>query len=118
MTFDPASTLTIMPLSPYLDGRLQTYSVNDTRFAIDHRTLSLNTRRPTPGRRVYPVAVAAPARLSEPNTAKHTRIVTINVMAVPAPNLTTDSPPVTNAASATVTVDFGKPIDPATFTLG
>ena len=116
LTFDPASTLTILPLSPYLDGRLQTYTVNDTRFAIDHRTLSLNPEDPPPAGE-HPLAVAAPAHLSEPNTVKHTGIVTINVMAVPAPNLTTDSPPVTNAASVTVTVDFGKPIDPATFTL-
>ena len=116
LTFDPASTLTILPLSSYLDPPSQTYSVNDTRFAIDHRTLSLNPGDPPPAGE-HPLAVAAPALLSEPNTASHTRIVTINVMAVPAPNLTTDSPPVTNAASVTVTVDFGKPIDPGTFML-
>ena len=111
-----AGTLTILPLSPYLDARLQTYSVNDTRFAIDHRTLSLNPEDPPPAGE-HPLAVTAPIRLSEPNTASHTRIVTIIVLAGPAPNLTTDSPPVTNAASVTVTVDFGEPIDPDTFTL-
>ena len=117
LTSDPASTLTILPLSPYLDPIWQTYSVNDTRFAIDHRTLSLNPEDPPPAGE-HPLAVTAPALLSEPNTASHTRIVTIIVLTGPVPNLTTDSPPVTNAASVTVTVDFGKPIDPGTFTLG
>ena len=116
LTSDPASTLTILPLSPYLDAIMQTYSVNDTRFAIDHRTLSLNPEDPPPAGE-HPLAVTAPALLSEPNTASHTRIVTIIVLAGPAPNLTTDSPPVTNAASVTVTVDFGQPIDPGTFML-
>ena len=36
----------------------------------------------------------------------------------PGPTLSTDEASPTNAASATVTVDFGEPIDPATFTLG
>ena len=35
----------------------------------------------------------------------------------PGPTLSTDAASPTNAASVTVAVDFGKPIDPATFTL-
>ena len=37
--------------------------------------------------------------------------------ATPGPTLSTDAASPTNAASVTVAVDFGKPIDPATFTL-
>ena len=51
------------------------------------------------------------------NTASNVLRVTFD-SAQPGPTLSTDAASPTNAASVTVTVDFGKPIDPATFTLG
>ena len=51
------------------------------------------------------------------NTASNVLRVTFD-SAQPGPTLSTDAASPTNSASVTVTVDFGKPIDPATFTLG
>ena len=50
------------------------------------------------------------------NTASNVLRVTFD-RATPGPTLSTDAASPTNAASVTVAVDFGKPIDPATFTL-
>ena len=49
------------------------------------------------------------------NTASNVLRVTFD-RTTPGPTLSTDAASPTNAASVTVTVDFGKPIDPATFT--
>ena len=51
------------------------------------------------------------------NTASNMLLVTFD-STEPSPTLSTDADSPTNAASVTVTVDFGEPIDPATFTLG
>ena len=51
------------------------------------------------------------------NTASNVLRVTFD-RATPGPTLSTDAASPTNAASVTVAVDFGKPIDPATFTHG
>ena len=51
------------------------------------------------------------------NTASNVLRVTFD-RTTPGPTLSTDADSPTNAASVTVTVDFGKPVDPATFTLG
>ena len=108
-------TLTISPLSPYLDthNRL-TYSVNNTQFAINGRTLSLNQADPPPGGE-YHLAVTANALLDEPNTAGHTKTVTVTVPAGPSPTLSAPSP--TNADSTAVAVDFGRSINATTFSL-
>ena len=50
------------------------------------------------------------------NTASNVLRVTFD-RTTPGPTLSTDADSPTNAASVTVTVDFGKPIDPATFTI-
>ena len=50
------------------------------------------------------------------NTASNVLRVTFD-RTTPGPALSTGAASPTNAASVTVTVDFGKPIDPATFTL-
>ena len=50
------------------------------------------------------------------NTASNVLRVTFD-RTTPGPTLSTDAASPTNAASVTVTVDFGEPIDPATFTL-
>ena len=68
------------------------------------------------------VTASIPAgRVTDPagngNTASNVLRVTFD-SAAPGPTLSTDADSPTNAASVTVTVDFGEPIDPATFTLG
>ena len=68
------------------------------------------------------VTASIPAdRVTDPadnaNTASNVLSVTFDRTA-PGPTLSTDATSPTNAASVTVTVDFGKPIDPTTFTLG
>ena len=68
------------------------------------------------------VTASIPAdRVTDPasnsNTASNVLSVTFDSTA-PSPTLSTDATSPTNAASVTVTVDFGKPIDPTTFTLG
>ena len=50
------------------------------------------------------------------NTASNVLRVTFD-RTTPGPALSTDAASPTNAASVTVTVDFGKPIDPATFAI-
>ena len=67
------------------------------------------------------LTVTIPAdRVKDPagngNTASNPLSVTFDRTA-PGPTLSTDAASPTNAASVTVAVDFGKPIDPATFTL-
>ena len=67
------------------------------------------------------VTASIPAdRVKDPagngNTASNPLSVTFDRTA-PGPTLSTDAASPTNAASVTVAVDFGKPIDPATFTL-
>ena len=108
-------TLTISPLSPYLDthNRL-TYSVNNTQFAINGRTLSLNQDDPPQGGE-YHLAVTANVLLGERNTAGHTKTVTVTVPTGPSPTLSAPSP--TNADSAAVAVDFGRSINATTFNL-
>ena len=67
------------------------------------------------------VTVSIPAdRVMDPagnnNTVSNALSITFD-SAAPAPTLSTDATSPTNAASVTVTVDFGEPIDGATFTL-
>ena len=67
------------------------------------------------------LTVTIPAdRVTDPadnaNTVSNALSITFD-SAAPGPTLSTDATSPTNAASATVTVDFGEPINPATFTL-
>ena len=67
------------------------------------------------------VTASIPAgRVTDPadnsNTASNALSITFD-SAAPGPTLSTDAASPTNAASVTVAVDFGKPIDPVTFTL-
>ena len=83
------ATLSIRAQNSYLDGLVSTYSINDTRFVMDGKTLSLNsTNLPLAG--MYPLDITAPAVLGEPNASTHTRTVTITVSDPPAmPFITT-----------------------------
>ena len=64
----------------YLDGLVSTYSIDDTRFVMDGKTLSLNsTNLPPVG--MYPLDITAPAVLGEPNAEEegHTRTLIVTV---------------------------------------
>ena len=64
----------------YLDGLVSTYSIVDTRFVMDGKTLSLNsTNLPPVG--MYPLDITAPAVLGEPNAGEkgHTRTLSVTV---------------------------------------
>ena len=98
------ATLSIRAQNSYLDGLVSTYSINDTRFVMDGKTLSLNsTNLPLAG--MYPLDITAPAVLGEPNASTHTRTVTITVSDPPAmPFITTWR---TDSANQTITIPVG-----------
>ena len=83
---------------------MSTYSIDDTRFVIDDKTLSLNsTNLPPAG--MYPLDITAPAVLGEPNADTHTRTITITVSDPPAmPFITTWR---TDSANQTITIPVG-----------
>ena len=102
---DLSAAPTVSPLSPYLDDRSPAYSLNDTRFIMDGRTLRFNmTNLPTEGE--YPLVIAATAKLDEVNNNRsHTRDVTITVSGDPArPFITTWE---TDAANQAITIPVG-----------
>ena len=73
----------VLPLSPYLDGRLHAYSVNDdnTQFVMDGRTILLADPDNPPTAGNYPLAITVAAVLGEPNTGSHTGNFEITVRA-------------------------------------
>ena len=75
---DRSRTLTVMPLSPYIGEQSPAYTVSDTQFVMDGRTLSLNSAN-TPTADIYNLDITATAVLDEPNTSTHTRTVAITV---------------------------------------
>ena len=102
---DLSAAPTVSPLSPYLDDRSPAYSLNDTRFIMDSRTLRFNMANlPTEGE--YPLTIAATAKLDEVNSNRsHTRDVTITVSGDPArPFITTWE---TDAANQEITIPVG-----------
>ena len=102
---DLSAAPTVSPLSPYLDDRSPAYSLNDTRFIMDGRTLRFNMANlPTEGE--YPLVIAATAKLDEVNNNRsHTRDVTITVSGDPArPFITTWE---TDAANQAITIPVG-----------
>ena len=98
------ATFSIRAQNSYLDGLVSTYSINDSRFVMDDKTLSLNsTNLPPAG--IYPLDITAPAVLGEPNADTHTRTVTITVSDPPAmPFITTWR---TDSANQTITIPVG-----------
>ena len=74
----------------YLDGLVSTYSIDDTRFVMDGKTLSLNsTNLPPVG--MYPLDITAPTVLGEPNAEEegHTRTLIVTVKGEHRPFITT-----------------------------
>ena len=64
----------------YLDDLVPTYSIDDTRFVMDGKILSLNsTNLPPAG--MYSLDITAPAVLGEPNAGEkgHTRTLSVTV---------------------------------------
>ena len=83
------ATLSIRAQNSYLDGLVSTYSINDTRFVMDGKILSLNSTNLPPAD-MHSLDITAPAVLGEPNADTHTRTVTITVSDPPAiPFITT-----------------------------
>ena len=104
MPGDLSAAPTVSPLNTYIEGRSPLYTVNDTRFVMDGKTLRFNmTNLPTGGE--YPLAITATAKLDEVNNPRHTRDVTITVMGDPArPFVTTWE---TDAANQRITIPVG-----------
>ena len=98
------ATLSIRAQNSYLDGLVSTYSINDTRFVMDGKILSLNSTNLPPAD-MHSLDITAPAVLGEPNAGTHTRTVTITVSDPPAmPFITTWR---TDSANQTITIPVG-----------
>ena len=92
----------VLPLSPYLDGHLHTYSVNNPQFVVAGRTLLLADPDSPPTAGNYQLDITTAAILSEPNTGSHTGTFEITVRdPVVRPFITTW---MTDAANQTVTI--------------
>ena len=104
MPGDLSAAPTVSPLNTYLEGRSPVYSVNDTRFVMDGKTLRFNMANlPTGGE--YPLTITATAQLGEVNNQNHTRDVTITVRGDPArPFVTTWE---TDAVNQEITIPVG-----------
>ena len=88
----------------YLDGLVSTYSIDDTRFVMDGKILSLNsTNLPPAG--IYPLDITAPAVLGEPNAEEegHTRTLIVTVKGEHQPFITTWR---TTTADQSITINF------------
>ena len=101
---DRSRTLTVMPLSPYIGEQSLTYTVNNTQFVMNDRTLSLSSTDP-PTASIYDLAISATTVLDEPNAGTHTRTVTITVSDSPAMPFITKWR--TDSANQTITVPVG-----------
>ena len=92
----------VLPLSPYLDGHLHTYSVNNPQFVVAGRTLLLADPDSPPTAGNYQLDITTAAILGEPNTGSHTGTFEITVKdPVVRPFITTW---MTDAANQTVTI--------------
>ena len=69
----------VLPLSPYLDGHLHTYSVNNPQFVVAGRTLLLADPDSPPTAGNYQLDITTAAILGEPNTGSHTGTFEITV---------------------------------------
>ena len=98
------ATFSIRAQNSYLDGLVSTYSIDDTRFVMDDKTLSLNsTNLPPAG--MYPLDITAPAVLGEPNAGEegHTRTLSVTVKEEHLPFITTWR---TESADQSITINF------------
>ena len=91
-----------LPLSPYLDGHLHTYSVNDPQFVVAGRTLLLADPDSPPAAGDYQLTITTAAILGEPNTDSHMGTFEITVKdPVVRPFITTWS---TGSANQSITI--------------
>ena len=103
----------------FLTGQDSTYgiapSTDSARFAVDNITLNMESI--TPSKSVYTAIVTATGSdvFEDGNNWRAFEVTVNGDVDPPAPSLATDTPSPTNAASVTAVVDFGEPIDPATF---
>ena len=79
IALDHPRTPKVLPLSPYLDGHLHTYSVNDPQFVVAGRTLLLADPDSPPTAGNYQLDITTAAILGEPNTGSHTGTFEITV---------------------------------------
>ena len=88
----------------YLDGLVSTYSIDDTRFVMDDKTLSLNSIN-LPSAGIYPLDITAPAVLGEPDAGDegHTRTLIVTVKGEHRPFITTWR---TTTAGQNITINF------------
>ena len=92
----------VLPLSPYLDGHLHTYSVNNPQFVVAGRTLLLADPDSPPAAGDYQLTITTAAILGEPNTDSHMRTFEITVRdPVVRPFITTWN---TGSANQTITI--------------
>ena len=92
----------VLPLSPYLDGHLHTYSVNNPQFVVAGRTLLLADPDSPPTAGDYQLTITTAAILGEPNTDSHMRTFEITVKdPVVRPFITTWS---TGSANQSITI--------------
>ena len=97
------ATFSIRAQNDNLDSLVSTYSIDDTRFVMDGKTLSLNsTNLPPVG--MYPLNITAPAVLGEPNAGDkgHTRTLIVTVKVEQRPFITTW----TVSAGQNITINF------------
>ena len=88
----------------YLDGLVSTYSIDDTRFVMDDKILSLNsTNLPPAG--IYLLGITALAVLDEPNAGEegHTRTLSVTVKGEHLPFITTWR---TESPDQSITINF------------
>ena len=91
-----------LPLSPYLDGHLHTYSVNDPQFVVAGRTLLLADPDSPPTAGDYQLTITTAAILGESNTDSHMGTFEITVRdPVVRPFITTWN---TDSANPSITI--------------
>ena len=104
----------------FLDGQGPAYGIgtgdDSTRFSVTGGNM-LNMTTAAEGKTSYTVNITAAGQVFESGNNWRIILVSLRDTTGPTPAISTDSPSPTNAASVTVAVDFGEPIDPATFTI-
>ena len=103
----------------FLDGQGPAYGIgtggDSTRFSVTGDNM-LNMTTAAEGKTSYTVNITAAGQVFESGNNWRIILVSLRDTTGPTPAISTDSPSPTNAASVTVAVDFGEPINGTTFT--
>ena len=91
-------------------------NIDSARFVIDSNLLKMTSITPAKATYMVNITATGPNVFESDNNWRAFEVTVNGDVVLPAPSLATDSPSQTNSAF-TATVDFGEPIDPATFTL-